>query len=505
MSGAAPRLGDDEDLQIVLETAMDAVIVMRSDGTVHRWNGAAEAMFGWSAAEAVGRNMGDMIVPPQYREAHARGLKHYLETGEGPVLGQRLELSAMRRDGSEFPIELSIRALKARDAPVFLGFIRDMTAEKAEEERLEAQAQEANLLHRVASLAAESASTDEVLHTCLEAVCELTGWPLGHAFIPDTNNPGRLKPTGIWAGSESGFEAFRETTAKTTLAHGEGLPGHVWKTGEPRWIDDLETHPEFVRIRDAGPLGVRSGFAFPVRAETRIVAILEFFSQVREAPDPRLLLTAQTIGDQAGRVLERRQASDRQELLLAELNHRVKNMLAVVVAIASQTARNATDLAQFNETFSARLQSLSATYGLLTKGNWESTPLTDLIEAVVTPHAGEDRLTADGPPVRLAPRAALALSMVLHELSTNAVKHGALGAPAGKLSVSWKPSRDETGQRIMLDWTESGMKIAGPPERRGFGVSLIETSVQHELGGRAEMNYKPAGLAVRIEFPQPYR
>ena len=181
MSGAAPRLGDDEDLQIVLETAMDAVIVMRSDGSVHRWNGAAEAMFGWSAAEAVGRNMGDMIVPPQYREAHARGLKHYLETGEGPVLGQRLELSAMRRDGSEFPIELSIRALKARDAPVFLGFIRDMTAEKAEEERLEAQAQEANLLHRVASLAAESASTDEVLHTCLEAVCELTGWPLGPA------------------------------------------------------------------------------------------------------------------------------------------------------------------------------------------------------------------------------------------------------------------------------------------------------------------------------------
>ena len=328
MSGAAPMLGDDEDLQIVLETAMDAVIVMRSDGTVHRWNGAAEAMFGWSAGEAVGRNMGDMIVPPQYREAHARGLKHYLETGEGPVLGQRLELSAMRRDESEFPIELSIRALKARDAPVFLGFIRDMTAEKAEEERLEAQAQEANLLHRVASLAAESASTDEVLHTCLEAVCELTGWPLGHAFIPDTNNPGRLKPTGIWAGSESGFEAFRETTAKTTLAHGEGLPGHVWKTGEPRWIDDLETHPEFVRIRDAGPLGVLSGFAFPVRAETRIVAILEFFSQVREVPDPRLLLTAQTIGDQAGRVLERRQASDRQELLLAELNHRVKNMLA---------------------------------------------------------------------------------------------------------------------------------------------------------------------------------
>ena len=95
--------------------------------------------------------------------------------------------------------------------------------------------------------------------------------------------------------------------------------------------------------------------------------------------------------------------------------------------------------------------------------------------------------------------------MVLHELSTNAVKHGALGAHGGRLSISWDPVRDEAGQRITLDWTESGMKLAGPPERRGFGVSLIETSVQHELGGRAVMDYNPAGLAVRIEFPQPYR
>lgn len=503
----APQIVEEEDdLQLVLKTAIDAVVVMRADGAVHMWNWAAENMFGWPAADIIGQTMGDLIVPPQHREAHAAGVARYLKTGEGPILGRLIELTALRRNGEEFPIELSIRPLKAEGEPLFLGFIRDISARKAEEERLETQAREARLLHRVASLAAESASTNEVIATCLDAVCELTGWPIGHAYVPDPHDPGQLVPTSIWSGPAEKFAAFRAATANAPLKLGEGLPGRVWKSGKPSWIDDLENSGNFPRLKESGRVKLRAGFAFPVRAESRIIAILEFFSEDHGKPDPRLLLTAQTIGEQAGRVLERQQAHDRQELLLGELNHRVKNMLAVVVAISSQTARNAANLDEFNDTFAARLRSLSATYGLLTQGNWESTLFADLIDAVVIPHdADASRISAEGTPIRLIPRSALALSMILHELSTNAVKYGALSTPEGRLAIEWSVEDGETGKRIVLTWRERGVTIDQPPTRRGFGVSLIETSVQHELGGQSTLDYDKDGLSVRLEFPQRHR
>ncbi len=139
-------------LGAVLKTALDAVVVMRLDGTIAGWNDVAERTFGWSFEDARGRRMSELIIPPQYREAHEKGLAHFIETGEGPVLDTHFEITALRRDGTEIPVELSITLTRQFEEPVFLGFLRDIA------ERHEAQRRQdlmvAELNHRVKNMLA---------------------------------------------------------------------------------------------------------------------------------------------------------------------------------------------------------------------------------------------------------------------------------------------------------------------------------------------------------------
>ncbi|TVV76463.1 sensor histidine kinase [Sphingomonas solaris] len=141
---------DSAGLGAVLKTALDAVVVMRTDGTIAGWNDVAERTFGWSFGDALGRRMSDMIIPVRYRDAHEHGLAHYLATGEGPVLDRHLEIEALHRDGHELPIELSITRTEQFGEPVFLGFLRDITERHAAERRQALLVGELN--HRVKNL-----------------------------------------------------------------------------------------------------------------------------------------------------------------------------------------------------------------------------------------------------------------------------------------------------------------------------------------------------------------
>jgi PAS domain S-box-containing protein len=118
-------------LRLVLETALDAVVVMRSDGVVEDWNDRAVGVFGWSRDEAVGRTMADLIIPERYRDAHRTGLQRYLETGRGDVLGRRIEVSGLRKNGEEFPVELSISPVRGNGSMLFVGCLRDLTERNA--------------------------------------------------------------------------------------------------------------------------------------------------------------------------------------------------------------------------------------------------------------------------------------------------------------------------------------------------------------------------------------
>src|SRR5215475_343920 len=120
-----------DGLRMILETALDEVIIMKSDGIVADWNDRAMSVFGWSSDEAVGRIMADLIIPERYREAHRKGLRRYLESGKGEVVGRRIEVSGLRKNGEEFPVELSISPIQDRDNILFIGFLRDITESHA--------------------------------------------------------------------------------------------------------------------------------------------------------------------------------------------------------------------------------------------------------------------------------------------------------------------------------------------------------------------------------------
>lgn len=206
-------------------------------------------------------------------------------------------------------------------------------------------------------------------------------------------------------------------------------------------------------------------------------------------------------------VTERKRAEERQKLLLNELNHRVKNTLATVQSIASQTLRASPDPELFRPAFEARLLALSQTHNLLTSENWEAASLSDILISELTPHAGarDDggaRFLIDADrKVRLKPKAAVAIGMVVHELATNAVKHGALSKPAGRVVVRSRVEPSPAGPRLAIDWIETGGPKVATPRRRGFGTRLLQQGLAGELGGEVRLDYRPEGLTCHISLP----
>lgn len=198
-------------------------------------------------------------------------------------------------------------------------------------------------------------------------------------------------------------------------------------------------------------------------------------------------------------VSESVRSTERQKLMIDELNHRVKNTLATVQSIAMQTARSHGDPRTFAEGFQARLMALSHTHDLLTRSHWEGADLGDILRHETEAH-GASRVTANGPRVALPPAAALSLGMIFHELATNAAKYGALSAPDGRVLVDWSVA-DQTRPRLQLVWREVDGPPVTAPDRKGFGSRLIERNVRHDLAGEIELDYASGGLTVTISIP----
>ena len=150
-------------LQLVVDAALDAVIVMDAGAERAPWSKQAEVIFGWTRAEALGQPLAAMVIPPRSRAAHTEGLRRFLETGQGPVLNRRVELVAARRDGRELPVELTVTPFTLDGEITFTGFVRDITDRKRAEEHLARQLLEAQLLHQATTLAATSPSVEDAL------------------------------------------------------------------------------------------------------------------------------------------------------------------------------------------------------------------------------------------------------------------------------------------------------------------------------------------------------
>ena len=198
----------------------------------------------------------------------------------------------------------------------------------------------------------------------------------------------------------------------------------------------------------------------------------------------------------------RKRADERQDLLIAELDHRVKNVLARVAVVSMYTRHGSSSMDQFVKTLDGRIQSMATAHSLLSQSRWHGVGLTDLVRHQLAPYATDANMTIGGPDVVLPAAATQALAMVLHELVTNAAKYGALSTSDGRVSVTWDRLPSEgTAAKLTIMWLE----IAGPPIaapiRPGFGASLIRDLIPHELGGTVDLAFRGDGACCKIEFP----
>ena len=220
-----------------------------------------------------------------------------------------------------------------------------------------------------------------------------------------------------------------------------------------------------------------------------------------------VLLSVSPIYDVYGRIVgasktahdisAKKEAERLQTVLVGELNHRVKNVLATVMAIARQTlGRDDVDKASV-ETFEARLSSMARAHDLLIHGQWEQAELTAVIAQALSPYP-KDRFEISGPAIKLAPRAVVSISLALHELATNAAKYGALSVADGRVAITWSLETGRT-DHLKLRWRESGGPIVKPPTRKGFGSRLIESLLAAELSGKVQVRYEPSGLICEVD------
>jgi PAS domain S-box-containing protein len=223
-----------------------------------------------------------------------------------------------------------------------------------------------------------------------------------------------------------------------------------------------------------------------------------FSAEEEDGDGPRIV--AGTLLD----ITARKRAEERQALLVNELNHRVKNMIAVVQSLASQTILSANAANEdFGAAFSARLRALASAHDLLTRGGWEGATLADVISGVLAPFSASGRpqaVVARGPEVRLSPNAAVTLSLAFHELATNATKYGALATAHGRIDIAWRFDASSGPEVLEVDWIETGGPAVTEPQRRGFGSRLVERALAREFDGTAQIRFPRTGVECRMRL-----
>jgi PAS domain S-box-containing protein len=230
-----------------------------------------------------------------------------------------------------------------------------------------------------------------------------------------------------------------------------------------------------------------------VRSETESVIFGERWLSYRLFP----------LGDGMGVVFrdmtDRKRAEEQRDLLIREMEHRVKNTLATVQSIASQSFRAAEVAPEAMRAFDARLIALANVHGVLTQKNWDAADLHNVVLAALRPHGAPEgeRFTVDGPHLQVGPKCAVAFSMAVHELATNAIKYGALSREAGRVDIAWSAA----DERFRWQWRERGGPPVSLPQRTGFGSRMIERALALQLSGKVTVDYAPAGLVCTIDAP----
>ncbi len=447
-------LQSEEHLRAIVESANDhAIITAGFDGCITGWNSGATRLLGWEEADVLGRPLRLIFTP----EDSAAGvpeaeMRKVLEEGKGVD-----ERWLIRRDGTRFFALGELLLLHDGEPIGYLKILRDRTAQRQAEEALRESEERYRLIVESArDYAIFTTSLEGRITTWNRGACEVLGWDEADAI-------GR--PNAILYTPEDHLAGVLEAEMAEALAKGrsEHDRWHLRADGVRIWGTEVVTP-----LQDSD--GTTHGFLKILRDRT---------DQKRE--------------------------EEHRRLLLAELNHRVKNTLAIVQSFVTQTAHGVETAAALRDALEERLNALATLHDLLSRRAWQGADLADVVRVTLTPYTDSlERVQVQGPELRLAPNAALVLSMALHELATNAAKFGALSVPQGQVDVSWRldrPPEAPGGATLDLSWRErSGPPVKTPP-RRGFGSRLIETGVTYQLGGDVRLEFGAEGVECRFRIP----
>lgn len=306
-------LDDNRSQGVIMDLALDAIVIIDETGAIVAFNKSAEKMFGYKRSEVKGREVASVIIPPALREQHYAGFNQFITTGEVHIMDKRVEVIGMRSTGEEFPVELTVTLFHVRDIRFFTAFIRDISERVAMEKRLREETALVQLLHRLTSLANEASSTEMVMKRYLREVCEYTGWTVGHVYrVHHNNSSTELVPSNFWyLANEVKYEPFRRCTEQIAFTKGVGLPGRVFHSGKPLLMADLSSDPNFLRRKISADLELKTGFGLPIKIGQTVVGVLEFFTPDFKPPMQGFLNTLGHIGIELGRVVEREQNAEK--------------------------------------------------------------------------------------------------------------------------------------------------------------------------------------------------
>jgi PAS domain S-box-containing protein len=428
-------------LAAIVESSDDAIITKDLDGRITSWNGGAQRIFGYTPEEIIGRPVSVLI--PDDRQGEEADILARIRRGERV---DHFDTIRRRKDGSLVPISLTISPIRTADGTIIGAskIARDISERGSR-----------------ALLAAIVDSSDDAIVSK-----DLNG------FITSWNHGAER----IFGYAPEEIIGKHITTLIPTDRHDE----------ETRILariraGDRVNHFDTMRRRKDGSLVPISVTVSPVRGAGGTI-----IGASKVARD----------------ISERRRLEEAQQALSREVNHRSKNLLAVVQSIIRYTVSHS-EPQDFMRRISERLQALSANQDLLIESSWRGAEITRLVRSQLDHVEGLslDRVSLEGEPIFLTPSAAQALGIALHELATNAVKFGALSTGAGRVTAGWRLENGTNGQELVVTWLESGGPEVATPEYAGFGSAIIKRITGQAMGGAVTTSYAPTGLTWELRAP----
>lgn len=451
-------------LKQVLATVADAVVLAGQDGRIAMVNRAAADMFGYeSEAELTGQQL-DVLMPAAEAARHGAYLSAARLQGSRVLGAKGRELVGQRKDGSEFPIELSVSTFSSGRERFYTAVLRDITQRKNAEMTLRDSARQAQ------ELAATRQRLAAIVTSSADAIIAFNV----HGRITDWNHAAETM-FGYTAEEAVGRNADLLVAPLGEIPPGEGPRGAF-----DHALSGLPFRRDTRRVTKDGA----------------IIDVSVTATQIK-TPDGEVLGVSAVMRD----IRERKRQEERLGFLVREMNHRAKNLLTVVQAMAQQTASNSPE--EFVPRFGARLRALAANQDLLVRSDWTSVRLDELVRSQLATF--EDKIGSDiqlnGPPLHISAKAAQTLGMALHELTTNAAKYGALANGDGQVAIDWRLEGEREKRIFTMTWREQGVENIAPPRKRGFGSLVISHIVKQSLDAAVDLDYSPPGVTWRMECP----